>query len=281
MQLTIGIDIGQRSDPTAIALAEMQWRATPPKQMAMFPAMKPYEEHYVIRHLGRLKLGTDYPTIAEKLVGYVKDVEDRVHAASLKNRAGWLEPEDYADLKTYMDATGVGKPVVDMVKKAGTKVIGVYFTHGDRRLVQKEEGTEEPRIVLGKAYMVSRLQVLLQTRRIHLPRTEEAAALVQELLDYEIKVDEKANDKYGAFKLGAHDDLVTALGLACNETPVYFGMIASDPGQYGTKVPEWAGGYAPQTLGGSLDQGGLNAWDNDGYGMGGGEYHPLDRFRGR
>jgi hypothetical protein len=34
------------------------------------------------------------------------------------------------------------------------------------------------------------------------------------LEDYEIRVSEDANDKYGAFRTGAHDDLVTALGLA-------------------------------------------------------------------
>jgi len=34
------------------------------------------------------------------------------------------------------------------------------------------------------------------------------------LIDYEIRVDENANDRYGAFKVGKHDDLVTAIGLA-------------------------------------------------------------------
>jgi hypothetical protein len=42
---------------------------------------------------------------------------------------------------------------------------------------------------------------------------------VQELLDYEIRVDENANDKYGAFRVGTHDDLVTALGLAVQREP--------------------------------------------------------------
>lgn len=61
---------------------------------------------------------------------------------------------------------------------------------------------------------MSRLQALLQTGRIHLPETTEARTLAQELRDYEIRIDENANDTYGAFKVGTHDDLVTALGLA-------------------------------------------------------------------
>ena len=38
-----------------------------------------------------------------------------------------------------------------------------------------------------------------------------------ELLDYEIRVDQNANDRYGAFRVGTHDDLVTALGLATQD----------------------------------------------------------------
>jgi hypothetical protein len=37
--------------------------------------------------------------------------------------------------------------------------------------------------------------------------------------DAESRVDENANDRYGAFRVGTHDDLVTALGLAVQWTP--------------------------------------------------------------
>jgi hypothetical protein len=33
-------------------------------------------------------------------------------------------------------------------------------------------------------------------------------------------VSEDANEKFGAFKVGTHDDLVTALGLAVLEDPI-------------------------------------------------------------
>ena len=46
----------------------------------------------------------------------------------------------------------------------------------------------------------------------------------RELETYEIKVSEDANDRYGAFKTGAHDDLATALGLA----------VQTDGGSVGT-----------------------------------------------
>jgi hypothetical protein len=68
--------------------------------------------------------------------------------------------------------------------------------------------------------------VLLQTGRVHLPGTAEARALARELEAYEIRVTENANDTYGAFKVGTHDDLVTALGLAVQGRE---GRVASPP----------------------------------------------------
>ncbi len=72
---------------------------------------------------------------------------------------------------------------------------------------------------LGKAWLVSRMQALLQGGLLHLPNTSEAEQLGRELLDYEIRVSEDANDRYGAFSVGTHDDLVTALGLAVLADP--------------------------------------------------------------
>src|SRR5207249_8948868 len=59
---------------------------------------------------------------------------------------------------------------------------------------------------------------LFQGERLHLPPGHpEAQTMTDELLDYEIRVDKNANDTYGAFRVGTHDDLVTALGLATQE----------------------------------------------------------------
>jgi len=189
MTVQIGVDIGQRRDPTAVCVAELDRRTVESRR----------EVHFVVRHLDRLPLGTPYPEIARRL----GDITARV-----ARRSG-QQPV------TYVDATGVGKPVVDILRERAhdTWIVPVYFTYGDRRTESEGE------VKLGKAYLVSRLQSLLQTARVHLPATAEARALAEELLDYEIRVDENANDKYGAFRVGTHDDLVTALGLATQTEP--------------------------------------------------------------
>lgn len=183
--ITIGVDIGQKRDPTAISVAEVDRRQVTPDRT---------ETHFLIRHLARLPLGTPYPAVAERIA----EVAERSRSRSGKR------PE------IFVDATGVGQPLVDLLAErwTGGRPVAVYFTHGDRRTEAADK------ITLGKAFLVSRLQALLQTGRVHLPPGPESSALAAELLGYEIRVSEDANDRYGAFRVGTHDDLVTALGLA-------------------------------------------------------------------
>jgi hypothetical protein len=96
------------------------------------------------------------------------------------------------------------------------RIVPTSFMHRDR--LQTAGGE----LRLGKAYLVSRLQALLQTQRLHLPAARESEALAQELRDYEIHVSENANDTYGAFRVGSHHDLVTTLGLAVLIDPPLF-----------------------------------------------------------
>jgi hypothetical protein len=184
----VGIDIGQKVDPTAIAVCEVEWREYDGRR----------EDHYLVRHLERLPLGTPYPAVAQRLGAVVTHVQMLAR------------PEDRILPTIWLDATGVGQPVVDLLTETGLPATAVYFTYGDRLTENRQART----VSLGKALLVSRLQVLLQSRRMHLPRTPEARVLAEELLDYEIHVSEQANDTYGAFRVGSHDDLVSALGLA-------------------------------------------------------------------
>jgi len=233
--IKIGIDIGQKRDPTAIAVCEKEDRPSGRTRMVnktiyhhkdyrtegqglIVQTIDPHEEgeviscqaeileeHYLVRHLERLPLGTPYPLVVERLVEITGKVAERAKC----------EPT------LYVDATGVGQPIVDLLNASDIKGIlyAVYFTHGDKLTRQGMQFT------LGKAYLVSKLQALLQGGRVHLPHTKESENLARELLDYEIHVDEKANDTYGAFKVGSHDDLVTALGLAVFHESARWGPI--------------------------------------------------------
>jgi hypothetical protein len=184
----MGIDLGQRQDFTAICVTEQQTRLVEKRP----------ETCYHIRYLSRIELGTPYPAVAKRVAEIVTNVRAR----------------QVGKLTVYADATGVGLPVVDLLKAAGVPVIPCLFNHGDKRKAEKDEH----RVSIGKAWLVSRLQALLASGCILLPKTEDAALLAEELINFEIRLSEDADFKAGAFKVGTHDDLVTALGLAVQDT---------------------------------------------------------------
>lgn len=200
VHLAIGIDLGQRRDPTAIAVLELLDHA-PEGQDARW--------HYETRHLERLPLGTKYPAVATRVAALQ---EHAVQAARQRamNRT-YRDASVY--MTTYIDATG-SIPSLDMFRERGIDVMPCFFNHGDRRT---DTGSQ---VTIGKAWLVSRLQALIQNDRLHIdPANREAAAMTRELMDYDIRVDENGTDRYGAFRTGQHDDLVTALGLAAQWAP--------------------------------------------------------------
>lgn len=99
------------------------------------------------------------------------------------------------------------------VKRCG--ITGAILTGSER--MEGSVGRSEIRV--GKTHLVSTLQALLEQRLIALPDTPEGRQLAQELQDFEIRVNENANLISGAFRTGAHDDLVVALGLSCLDDP--------------------------------------------------------------
>lgn len=208
--VTVGCDLGQRRDPTAVCVTEAQLRESGKKRRRVthpdgsFTETPEMVTFYAVRFLERQALGTSYPKVAERLAEIVCKLE-----RDLSN----------THLALVMDATGVGLPVVDMVRDAleGSRctVTGAVLTGSER--MDGSVGKRELR--LGKLHLVSTLQALLQQGLIGLPNTGEARQLAQELLDFELRVNDNANLITGAFRTGTHDDLVVALGLSCLEDP--------------------------------------------------------------
>lgn len=187
----IGVEIGQKRQASAIAVVEMESRP----EGETWPSRE--RNHWIVRHLESLPPGTTYPGLARRLA----EVCDSI-----------LGAEDRKPM-VYANATGLGTPVIDLLKAEASqarKITAVHFNHGDRR---SEEPLEKV-VILGKGYLVSRLQTLLQADLLHLTRTPAANTLARELGEYEIRIAEDANERYGAFRVGTQDHLVNALGLA-------------------------------------------------------------------
>jgi hypothetical protein len=193
---TVGCDLGQARDFTAIAILERvrvttERLAQPGFEQPRYERRETAEEH--LRHLQRLPLGTAYPEIVSVLATMMKALPARPRPAHL-----------------VVDATGVGRPVVDMIRSAGLRPVAVTITGGFDEANPSALDWRVP-----KRNLVSALAVLLQSGRLRIsPQLSEADNLVRELLNFKVKVSPAGHDSYEAWRESIHDDLVLATAIA-------------------------------------------------------------------
>jgi hypothetical protein len=188
----VGLDLGQKGDYTAIAVVEEWEEAVGGVDGVTFDARK--ERRLDVRYLERVPLGTSYPEIVERVCELVRSPE-------LKWKCTLL-----------VDATGVGAPVVDLLRRAALEcwMVPVTITGGEHQ-AKGPDGWRVP-----KRDLVTAVQVALELGELRLPAEMPLGrTLVTELMDMRVKISDSGRDTYGAFRNGSHDDLVLALGLAC------------------------------------------------------------------
>jgi hypothetical protein len=175
----VGLDLGQINDYTAVCVVEKR-------------APVGAETSYDVRHLERMPLGTPYPAVVAR-------VTDLMRTPPL-DRQGSL----------IVDATGVGRAVVDLFAAAQLYYTAVTITGGNEAI--KTAGGEWH---VPKRDVVGAAQVLLQTKRLRFAESlPELPTLLRELQDFKVKITAAAHDTYGAWREGSQDDLVFALCLA-------------------------------------------------------------------
>jgi hypothetical protein len=169
----VGVDLGQTADYTAITILEER-----------------EPNSYDVRYLERLR-NTPYPSIVRRLDHLVRRLPERPSMA--------------------VDATGVGRPVVDMIRDANlpASVYPITLTGGDAVV---RDGMERH---VPKRDVASTIAVLLQTGRLRISRRlNESDTLLRELLNFRVKISLSGHDSYEAWREQEHDDLVLAVGLA-------------------------------------------------------------------
>ncbi len=108
-----------------------------------------------------------------------------------------------------VDATGVGVPIVDLLRERRLKVEAVTITAGSATRRDDSGGWWVP-----KRELVSAVQVGLQAKTLKIARDlKHAATLADELATFEVKISEAANEQFGAYRTGSHDDLVLAVAM--------------------------------------------------------------------
>jgi hypothetical protein len=181
-----GVDLGQAQDYTALAVLERRKVIVP-------GAGQRRVSHYAVRYLERFPLGTSYTSICNRLLRL-------------------FQQEPLTGSIMGVDQTGVGRPVLDMLRRSGIRaaIQAVTITGGYKASEDSYGGFLVP-----KRELVTTLQVVLQSHRIQIASTlPEAKVLNRELLNFQVKISSAANETFGVWREGAHDDLVLAVALA-------------------------------------------------------------------
>ncbi len=179
----LGLDLGQVQDFTALAVIE--------RPTVVQAGEKPV---YSLRHLQRFELGMPYTEVVPEVLGIARS-----------------EPLKGSPVVT--DQTGVGRAVVDLFRYSGggLYVVPVTITAGQEAHRDDKHNWHVP-----KKDLVGCLQVVLQSGRLRLPsKLPLTEVLVKELHSFQVKITLSANETFGSWREGSHDDLVLALALAC------------------------------------------------------------------
>lgn len=185
---TVGLDLGQAADPSAICVLETI--ETPELNFsAGVPLPVTYKSEHRVVHLERLPLRTPYPAI----VDYVQKL---MATASLTNAA------------LVIDFTGVGRPVFDVFVGNRMRPIGLTISTA-REARETENGWS-----VGKVELMAAVQARLALGTLKIAAgLAEAKALVAELADFRVMQGAAGAIRMDA-RQGAHDDLVLALAIA-------------------------------------------------------------------
>ena len=186
----IGLDLGQRQDPSALAVVERRMAPVGGIDRATFE--QPRELRLDVRHVERIRLGTSYARVAERVSEVLR----------------W--PSVIGQCTLVPDATGVGAAVLELLRPAalGCPVVPVTITGGDRA-VYMNGCWRTP-----KRELMANMLVALETKQLRIAeKMREGRALVEEMIRMRVRITESAHEQFGA-KVGAHDDLVLALALA-------------------------------------------------------------------
>jgi hypothetical protein len=182
----VSLDVGKAVDPAALCV--LDW------QESFVPHVKP---EYTVSNLKRWSLGTPYVSLSAWLVKFFETPDPK--------------RVDEPPPVLVVDETGVGAPVVEMIREALTKagvaggLIAITITAGGA--VSQVVG-QAGRWRVAKKVLASVLVTLFQSRRLNVAKLPETETLLKEAQAFSVKITPAGNETFESWRESDHDDLV-------------------------------------------------------------------------
>lgn len=186
----VGLDLGQMMQPTAIAVIEQE-------VLDLHPFRQGREVRaWHLRHLDRLPLDSSYADIGARVAEVIARLEEKEQA------------KNGTDL--VIDITGTGRPVGEVMEKAGLNPIMVTITGGMRETEAKPGDW-----LISKNDLVGGLQMLFQDERFKVAKGMPLAAkFAEELQTFKLRPPALNPNDPESWRERPNDDLVFAVALA-------------------------------------------------------------------
>jgi len=188
----VAVDVGQANDYTAVVILH---------SYRLSAADKAPRRHDVV-HIERFR-EIPYPEQVRRIAERYQELE---HHAKTSHRD--------ANVRLVLDATGVGKPILDLAREHGLRPRGVIITGGET--ASSADGVDR----VPKRELVTTLQVALQAKRLRIAEDLPLAELLlKEFRGFRVKISLTGHASFGndvgTWREAQHDDLVlaTALGV--------------------------------------------------------------------
>jgi hypothetical protein len=197
MGFYVGLDLGQSADYTALAVVQVV------KEVDEEGKIEPYLH---LRHLERYPLRTPYTTIADGVAALMRSEQLNGNEYDPARRRTAKARTD-----RFVDKTGVGAGVTDLLKAKGLRFTPITIHGGEK--VNNERGTYN----VPKKDLVAALEVPLDTGSLKVAESLELwPTLKDELLNFRRKQNQRtAHISYEHWRESDHDDLVLATAMAC------------------------------------------------------------------
>ncbi len=202
----LGVDLGQRSDSTAVVGLEKirytrfkDWIDEPTAPVSLndpYSTKRPVYDsitEYHVRYIERMALGISYADIVSYIVALYEALEEYKPIIAL-------------------DVVGVGRVVLDMLREQGLTTVVPITTTASVEPAQKKNGEWS----VGKAELSQTVKGLFGREIIKIAKDLDGAyQLLRELDGFAVKVSTNTRRaRYEAASEEIHDDLVSALAFA-------------------------------------------------------------------
>jgi len=212
----VSVDLGQLDDYTSIVVAELftrqnawLWQIDKPDLPPMINLKMP-EDFVFVNNVGTVR----NPNVCARLhIRHIERFRGKSYPDVARHMYALMRRSPLIGAKMLVDATGVGRPVLQMIREGRVQCSGITITGGRD---ESRHPTDYRDWLVPKRLLIQSVDALMHRDAIKIaPELSEATNLQYELNDFRSRIDPETGYESFSARTSEHDDVVLALAQIC------------------------------------------------------------------